>query len=410
MVPFASDSNGEPSKPVVLVVGAGIAGLSLALFLSKSGKFEVRLFERAPELSPALGAHFALNGALVCLDRAGLRHVWEPIYHHCSRIKFRRHRSQWKADVDMHNALAGTDFDGKFGVFMREELQAALARALPAGVLACGKELVKVQEGGDKVRIAFKDGSITEGDILLATDGINSSVRRLVFGDMQKVYSGYKIWYMISDDPPPDVLNSMTELSADNGTTLAFSAGSDPKHIVLVVQRGEEPTHEDLRRDSSVEHFHRLFSECGAYDANLVTEAKLRNAARLLHFGVYSMPPGATAWSSGRICLLGDSVHATTPFVGQGANQAVQSAFCVARLLEEHGVAKYREVFQKVHHIREPVASNIVSMSKSMAQFRIRSRDDGCFAALRRKLFYAVPRLAPKLFAKRLARAFEVKV
>jgi len=398
-------------KPTVLIAGGGVSGLSLALFLTQSRQFNVRLLERSPELLPALGIHLGLNGALECLDRANLHHVWEPICDCLRRFHFRRHRSNVEIDIDMEHALASTAFKGKFGMFMRDEFQLGLAQALPEGVLECGREIVNVGQQAGKVVAELRDGSTVEGDIFVMADGINSSLRQVVLGDVHKIYSGIKVWYMISDEPAPlELQHSATELRSEGAVTMCFSAGSLAKHVVIVAQHALEPSKEDLEREGTPDHFHRVFTEFGAYEAGLITEERMRTSSQLLHFGVYHMPPGFPTWSNGRVCLLGDSVHAATPFMGQGPNQAVQSAFCLARLLRERGVADYAAVFKEYHRVRDPVTSKTIRRSAAFGKLRIPAADEGCFQAAKRYLLYALIRCFPTMFARMLIKQFTVTV
>jgi len=60
---------------------------------------------------------------------------------------------------------------------------------------------------------------------------------------------------------------------------------------------------------------------------------------RFFELGVYERPIGLGRWHRGRLVLVGDSAHAMPPFLGQGANQAVQDAVCLARWLRQAGFA-----------------------------------------------------------------------
>ncbi|CAM4828398.1 unnamed protein product [Rotaria magnacalcarata] len=64
--------------------------------------------------------------------------------------------------------------------------------------------------------------------------------------------------------------------------------------------------------------------------------AAANNKKRLLHFGLYYRQHRRDGWHRGRICLLGDSCHATLPYVGQGANMAIEDAVSLATCLEKH--------------------------------------------------------------------------
>lgn len=71
----------------------------------------------------------------------------------------------------------------------------------------------------------------------------------------------------------------------------------------------------------------------------------------------------------GRIGIIGDAAHATSPFMGQGANQAVQDGYLIGKLLSEHN-GDHDAAFKSLYSIRHPITSKIVSNSKSMGEFR----------------------------------------
>eukprot|EP00933_Yihiella_yeosuensis_P045482 TRINITY_DN40869_c0_g1_i1.p1 TRINITY_DN40869_c0_g1~~TRINITY_DN40869_c0_g1_i1.p1 ORF type:complete len:403 (+),score=81.40 TRINITY_DN40869_c0_g1_i1:100-1308(+) len=401
----------EGSKPTVLIAGAGVAGLGLALFLSQSGNYRVRVFERAKEIHTYVGGHYGLNGALECLDKAGFHSLWEPLCHQLEHMLVYKRGSNFKLDLNVQDLLDGSTFHHKFGVFMRDEFQLALSKALPDGVLECGKEVVEVHDGNESVQVVFRDGSTAEGDILVGADGINSFIRRQVFGNVHKVYSGFKVWWMISDEPAPAHLqHAAAEVQSDDAITMSFTGGSSAKQVVVVGKHAPEPTSDDLKQDVSADVFDRLFREHGAYELGITDEATLRKS-RLLHFAVYNMPASeAHDWFKGRVCLIGDAIHATSPFMGQGANQAMQSAYCLSRLLNEQGLENISAVFQEYYNVREPHTSRIVNNSANMGNIRIPSKGEPWLRLVKRYLFWSFARFQPAMFGKMLSHQFEIHV
>jgi 2-polyprenyl-6-methoxyphenol hydroxylase-like FAD-dependent oxidoreductase len=98
---------------------------------------------------------------------------------------------------------------------------------------------------------------------------------------------------------------------------------------------------------------------------NAETEAVANAATRVFDWGLYTHPT-MKRWSQGRVVLLGDACHATTPFVGQGANQAIMDGFSLAdklRRLQAGEFSSLEAAIGAYEAIRRPETERIVKMS-----------------------------------------------
>ena len=117
---------------------------------------------------------------------------------------------------------------------------------------------------------------------------------------------------------------------------------------------------------------------------NLITEKNIRSLYRLLHLGIYQNKVNKILqifsnfayhltkilpyWHKDRICLIGDAAHATSPALGQGANQAMQDGYLIGKYLSEEKSPS--DAFQKLFKIRHPSTDKVIKGSQWSARLR----------------------------------------
>ncbi|KAK3256814.1 hypothetical protein CYMTET_34074, partial [Cymbomonas tetramitiformis] len=242
----------KPKK--VIVIGAGVAGLSLATFLVKCG-YEVEVYEQASQLKPNVGGGFELGSAAVLLARAGfeqdLRTLARPIK------QFRVALSQARVCTWDMRKIVGKMKDygygklfGVTGTIMRDDLQLLLANRLPEGTIRLSKRIESYTETATGVIAHFEDGTSTTGDLLAGADGIHSKLRELLYGPTKKTYSGVSMTYMVCPRSAlsPEMLQT-AETEHDDSLYVGFPGGglqlflaqSNSTFNTGVVMREDEP-------------------------------------------------------------------------------------------------------------------------------------------------------------------------
>jgi 2-polyprenyl-6-methoxyphenol hydroxylase-like FAD-dependent oxidoreductase len=309
-----------------LIVGAGPAGLTAAIALARIG-IEVRLFERAAEFA-AVGAGLGVqSNALRALQKLG---VGDRIIAAGTEL-----RTQEICDIHgrrMFSFPQGEVAD-EYGTptisLLRSSVQRALLDAVPEGVLRMGSECVGVDQDADGVSARFADGSVERGSLLIGADGGRSVVRRHVFGgeDAPPRYSGFTSWRSLADIGPGFLPHdtSRTFLGAGRQFVM-FPVGGET--IYWGLMKGEPEGGSDSPGD-----LHRLLIESlhGFPDvARKLVEAT--DAADILRTDVYDRDPEQT-WHRGRVLVIGDAAHMTTPFAGQGAGISMEDAVVLAKEL-----------------------------------------------------------------------------
>jgi 2-polyprenyl-6-methoxyphenol hydroxylase-like FAD-dependent oxidoreductase len=326
----------------VIVVGAGIAGLSAAIALRKRGN-EAVVLERAP-IVEVVGAGITLfANAMRALDRLGVRDAVAARGAAATRsaILTSDGRELTRVPSDL---LEGTI------ALHRADLQAELAAA--SGDLRLGVEVTAVEQGEDGVVARSTDGNDERGDLLVGADGLGSVVRRAI-ADVPIRYAGYTAWRGVSSVPVEP--GRLTEswgvgerfglVDMGRGQTYWFATKNAPEG---------EPDEPGGRKAEILRRFSGWHEPIAA-----VVEAADQSA--ILRNDVYYLEP-LPRWSDGRVVLIGDAAHATTPGVGQGAAQAIEDAVVLADRVARSD--ELETALVEYEAIRRPRAEAVLKMSR----------------------------------------------
>jgi len=216
-----------------------------------------------------------------------------------------------------------------------------LHRALTDGARGAG---VEVQFGralseidrtdGSAVMARFSDGSQEAGDALIACDGIRSMARQLVLPNSpEPSYSGLLDFGGIAEDsgvPIPTGVNVMVF-----GRRAFFGAFRTPSGQVWWFQNSGQRRPDAVLRDPSAlrSHVLALHRDDPRWIADVIASTERLVGPFPLN-DILFMP----RWHDGRVCLIGDAAHATTPSAGQGASLALEDAMVLAQCMRDLGV------------------------------------------------------------------------
>jgi 2-polyprenyl-6-methoxyphenol hydroxylase-like FAD-dependent oxidoreductase len=327
----------------VVVVGGGIGGLSAAIALRREG-IEATVLERTSRLEAAGAGITLFANAMRGLEQVGVRDAV------AERAAAARRVAILSRDGDTLSEMPRDLFEGSVAVH-RSDLQAALADAV--GDLRLNAEVVSVhaEAGGASVRLA--DGSEHRGDLVIGADGVHSAVRGGLWPDALPRYAGYTAWRGVAEFPIDE--GRLTESWGRGQRFGLVDVGGDRTYWFATKNAPEGDQDEPAgKRDELL----RRFSDWHEPIPKLLEAA---DEATILRNDVYYLEP-LEAWSQGRVVLLGDAAHATTPGIGQGAAQAIEDAVALGRALA--GVDDLQAALREYEARRKPRATLTLKMSR----------------------------------------------
>src|SRR5947209_8862599 len=333
----------------VIVVGAGIGGLTAALALLERG-IDVEVYEQSNELKElGAGIQISSNGTRV-LFALGLERALAQVQVRPERRELRH----WSTGETWNWFDLGDKNVERFGtphlMFHRADLHDLLAGAVRArkrDAITLNKRCLAVASQAGHADATFVDGSTVRAPYVIGADGIHSTVRVCLFGPSKPIFTSCIAWRgLIPMQKLPSRLARMvgTNWLGPHGNVLHYP-----------VRRGELMNFVSMseRADWQVESW----STAGKKE-------ELRNDFRDWHADVQLMideietpykwammirEPMDT-WSKGRVTLLGDACHPTLPFLGQGGVMSIEDGYVVAACIDKYfgepGVAfaRYEEI------------------------------------------------------------------
>lgn len=347
----------------ILIIGGGIAGLTLATALRRLD-FRPDLIERAAEWAP-VGAGITLGiNAMQVLARLGLK---DATLEH-SRVMEKAQITDQSGRV-----LARTDLGvlarkhGPSVAIHRADLHSVLLGGAEGTNLRLGVEPKAIEQEGHAIRVEFSDGSAGDYDLVMGADGIRSATRRLVFGQSPIYYSGYTCWRFMA--PNPGGVTTTTEMWGRGRRFGIVPMKGDQIYCFATMNaEGGQP---DPTGGRFIE-FRKLFADFEGDAAAILHAAP--EETRLIHTDLEEVR--LDRWERGGVVLIGDAAHAMTPNMGQGAAMAIEDAWVLARCLDRP--ADRDAVTTSFHHRRFPRADAVRRQSWNLGRIAQLERPMAC--------------------------------
>jgi len=316
----------------VVVVGGGIGGLAAGLALRRVGH-EVQLLERADELRE-VGAGLSLwSNAVLALRRLG---VEGPVVDGAAPLES-------FATLDVRGRVLAESALGPLVARAgapsvcahRADLQRALADALGRERVRTGAVCVGVEARDDGATVLLAGGEPTsarsiEADVVVGADGIRSAVRAALFGPSEPRYAGYTAWRGVARGfDHPELPRGRGLFCMGRGVQLGLMACGQGRTYWFITANAPQGGSDREAKAAALAAVADWPEVARAAVAATEPGAVFRN-------DIIDRPP-TRDWGRGRVTLLGDAVHATTPNLGQGACQALEDAVVLGHALKGSG-------------------------------------------------------------------------
>ena len=311
----------------IAIIGAGMGGLTTGIALKKFGH-RVTIYEQAEQILPVGAAISLWSNGVKCLNYLGLTEQVAKLGGQMNDLAY----------IDGLNGEVMTQFSlapliEEVGQrpypVSRAELQNMLMDAFGRQVIQLGKRMVSIEDKGQHVEIGFQDGSTVSAALLIGADGTHSMTRQYVLGkQVERRYAGYVNW------------NGLVEISEDLAPAQQWTTfvGEGKRASLMPVAEHRFYFFFDVPLPAGLENqrleyktlLKQYFSGWCSQVQRLIDSIDEQKTNRV---EIHDIEP-FTQFYKGRVVILGDAAHSTTPDIGQGGCQAMEDAVYLARALQ----------------------------------------------------------------------------
>lgn len=329
------------SNTNIVIIGAGLAGLGMALALHSHG-IACAIYEQAPATGRFAGAINLSPNSLRILDQYGLYD--RLLSSGCSFSYIDWQNSEGKS---VERQYLGSkelfDYDALriYRNIVVKEIQGAVQER---GIsIHYDKKFSRVVEETDEsVTVEFQDGSHVTGDFVIAADGIHSKIRAHLYPDIQAKYTGMLVVAgsvkrsNLALAAEKSLTTPITQLSPSGGFILATQKPDGSELLAGTTKKFPEQDRAGWDRIAHDFAFQQSFLEEGLEERSELMKSAITHVSDdSRYIWPQRILPRLPSWTSdsGRILIIGDAAHAIPPVTGQGANQAFEDGYTLALVL-----------------------------------------------------------------------------
>lgn len=299
------------SNQKIAIVGAGIAGLTAGIMLGKLG-FQVEIFEAAKKVR-GIGAGIGLaSNAMKAFEYLDLDHEVMGISNHLKQ--FQIVDSKGKTILKTATDRISQSYNTENFVVHRADLHSFLVNKLESTQVFTGMKLVKFEQDENSVRLKFEKGEEKVFDYVIGADGVNSMIRQNLIPNSEPRYAGYWCWRSVVKLERQ--LNEGTEVWGKNGRFGISPLNNNRIYWYACINSNLK----DGIPEFGVKDLKDRYRDYFPFIQELL---ELSNDEELISTPIVDIR-SISKFHFGRILLIGDAAHATTPNMGQGACMGIE--------------------------------------------------------------------------------------
>lgn len=308
-----------------IIIGSGMAGLAAGIAMRQAG-YEIEIYEKTTKLRPA-GAGISLwSNGIKILNKLGLGKEVAAIGGEMNRMEYRNDRGEVLNHVNLMPLVEQVG-QRPYPV-SRTDLQQMMLTAFGQADINMGMRCVEVKQDANSATAIFEDGTTATGDVIIGADGIHSVVREyLGGGKVEPRYAGYVNWNGIVQASPDLGESDVWVIYVGKGKRASMMPIGGNRFYFFMgcpKPKGTKVEPQDIRAELK-----ETFTGWAQPVQNLIEKLDPEKVNRLEISDIDPLPHLV----KGRIALIGDSAHATTPTLGQGGCQAMEDAEVLCRYL-----------------------------------------------------------------------------
>jgi salicylate hydroxylase len=332
-------------KKKIAIIGAGIAGLTLANFIKKYSEHEFMVYEKeeSPSLDEGYGIQLASNSIKI-LNQINFNKINNEKLFHPNTLDFYNIQNEKICDLDLSKF---NNSETKYTTLQRSTLIEFLKEDIYTQHLRFGKKIKGVSELKEKILIKFNDNTIDLVDLVIVADGIFSSTKP--FFEKKKNEPKYKKALAIRV-----ILKSKTVLNI-NEQNISLMLGGNSHIVFYPINKNKELNMVCIIRSKK-------------YDPNnikpLIENTIIKqnpNLKKIFDNEIKSWPlyftPKILPSSNKKVFYIGDAFNGFLPTLAQGAGQSIESAYEIFDLLKndklDNGNTYFKERTKRANIVRK---------------------------------------------------------